>query len=80
MAAADTLPSDTVFLDGELTPQECSRITTKKFLNLYVGHLTLEHTDLWPASEAGARMVTYTRKDDGTRERLERVHEIARGS
>lgn len=22
MAAADTLPSDTVFLDGELTPQE----------------------------------------------------------
>ncbi|MFD8005668.1 hypothetical protein [Streptomyces mirabilis] len=69
-----------MFLDGELTPQECSRTKTKEFLNLYVAHLTLEHPDLWPGSEAGARMMTYTRKNDGTGERLERLHEIARGS
>lgn len=57
-----------------------SRTKTKEFLNPYVGHLTLEHTDLWLGPEAGARMVTYSPKNEETRERLEKLHEIAKGS
>lgn len=58
----------------------CPAPRDKEFLNLYAGQPALEHTDLWPGSEAGARMVTYTRENEGTGERLERLHEIARGS
>lgn len=56
-----------------------TRTKTKEFLNPYVGHLTLEHTDLWLGPEAGARMITYSPKNEETRERLERLLEMARG-
>ncbi len=56
-----------------------TRSKTKEFLNPYVGHLSLEHTDLWLAPEVGARMVTYMPKNEETRERLEKLYEIACG-
>ncbi|TVZ86615.1 helix-turn-helix protein [Streptomyces sp. BK340] len=56
-----------------------TRTKTKEFLNPYVGHLTLEHTDLWLGPEAGARMITYSPKNEETRERLEKLLEMARG-
>ncbi|MFJ9818323.1 helix-turn-helix transcriptional regulator [Streptomyces sp. NPDC101151] len=56
-----------------------SRTKTKEFLNPYVGHLTLEHTDLWLGPEAGARMVTYIPKNEDTRERLEKLYAMAVG-
>ncbi|MFF8862336.1 helix-turn-helix transcriptional regulator [Streptomyces sp. NPDC015139] len=54
------------------------RSRTKEFLNPHVGRLSLEHTDLWLGPEAGARMVTYTPRDEETRERLERLYDLAR--
>ncbi|MFG2952986.1 helix-turn-helix transcriptional regulator [Streptomyces sp. NPDC048291] len=54
------------------------RSRTKHFLNPYVGLLTLEHTDLFLNPASGARMVTYVPVDDGSRERLDRLHELAR--
>lgn len=57
-----------------------TRSRTKEFLNPYVGLLTLEHTDLWLAPEAGARMVTYTPTNPETRQRLERLYELACGT
>lgn len=57
-----------------------TRTKTKEFLNPYVGHLTLEHTDLWLGPEVGARMVTYSPKNEETRERLEKLYEMAKGS
>ncbi|MFF7751299.1 helix-turn-helix transcriptional regulator [Streptomyces sp. NPDC007971] len=57
-----------------------NRTKIKEFLNPYVGHLTLEHTDLWLGPEAGARMVTYTPKNEETRRRLEMLQELAQGS
>ncbi|MEU6085563.1 helix-turn-helix transcriptional regulator [Streptomyces sp. NPDC047085] len=57
-----------------------TRSKTKEFLNPYVGHLTLEHTDLWLGPEPGPRMVTYTPKNEETRERLEKLYELARAS
>ncbi|MFK0151967.1 helix-turn-helix transcriptional regulator [Streptomyces sp. NPDC090499] len=54
------------------------RSRTKHFLNPYVGHLTLEHTDLFLNPGSGARMVTYVPADADTRERLERLHDLAR--
>ncbi|MEU1401845.1 helix-turn-helix transcriptional regulator [Streptomyces sp. NPDC005728] len=57
-----------------------SRTKIKEFLNPYVGHLTLEHTDLWLNPGPGARMVTYTPKNEETRRRLEKLYEIARAS
>ncbi|MER6537438.1 helix-turn-helix transcriptional regulator [Streptomyces sp900105755] len=51
---------------------------TKQFLNPYVGHLTPEHTDLFLNPASGARMVTYVPADQDTRERLERLHDLAR--
>ncbi|MGW2643460.1 helix-turn-helix transcriptional regulator [Streptomyces sp. NPDC001393] len=54
-----------------------ARTKTKEFLNAHVGHLKLEHTDLWLSPEHGPRMVTYTPADDQTRERLERLYDIA---
>lgn len=50
---------------------------TKQFLNPYVGHLTLEHTDLFLNPGSGARMVTYVPADGDSRERLERLHDLA---
>ncbi|WBO66473.1 helix-turn-helix transcriptional regulator [Streptomyces camelliae] len=54
-----------------------ARSKTKEFRHPHVGHLSLEHTDLWLGPEAGARMVTYTAKDEQTRERLEKLYELA---
>ncbi|MFF8727481.1 helix-turn-helix transcriptional regulator [Streptomyces sp. NPDC015171] len=54
-----------------------TRSKTKEFLNPYVGHLTVEHTDLWLGPRLGARMVTYTPVDDDTWERVERLHALA---
>ncbi|WP_460108643.1 helix-turn-helix transcriptional regulator [Streptomyces sp. YKOK-J1] len=56
-----------------------NRSKTKEFLNPYVGHLTLEHTDLWLGPQAGPRLVTYAPKNEETRERLEKLHELAAG-
>ncbi|MGW3465664.1 helix-turn-helix transcriptional regulator [Streptomyces olivaceoviridis] len=56
-----------------------ARSKTKEFLNPYVGRLSLEHTDLWLAPDVGARMVTYTPRNEETRERLEKLYEIACG-
>ncbi|KUN83726.1 XRE family transcriptional regulator [Streptomyces bungoensis] len=54
-----------------------NRSKTKEFLNPYVGHLSLVHTDLWLSPQSGARMVTYTPRNEETRLRLERLHELA---
>ncbi|KUN05202.1 XRE family transcriptional regulator [Streptomyces yokosukanensis] len=54
-----------------------SRSKTKEFRNAHVGHLKLEHTDLWLGPEQGARMVTYIPADEESRERLERLHGLA---
>ncbi|MEU8029440.1 helix-turn-helix transcriptional regulator [Streptomyces sp. NPDC049099] len=57
-----------------------SRHKTKVFRNSHVGRLRLAHTDLWLGPEQGARMVTYTPADEETRERLERLYDIALGT
>ncbi|MFE1949402.1 MULTISPECIES: helix-turn-helix transcriptional regulator [Streptomyces] len=49
----------------------------KHFHNPYVGPLALVHTDLWLTRGGGARMVTYTPVDDASRERLDRLQELA---
>ncbi|GHD98650.1 helix-turn-helix transcriptional regulator [Streptomyces alanosinicus] len=54
-----------------------NRSKTKQFRNAHVGHLDLEHTDLWLGPEQGARMVTYTPADERSRERLARLHDLA---
>lgn len=56
-----------------------TRSKSKEFLNPYVGRLSLEHTDLWLAPDVGARMVTYTPRNEETRQRLEKLYEIAHG-
>ncbi|PWI20825.1 DNA-binding protein [Streptomyces sp. Act143] len=50
----------------------------KEFLNRYVGPVAVHHTDMWLGPEAGPRMVTYVPADEESRERLERLHAIAR--
>ncbi|MFE0385154.1 helix-turn-helix transcriptional regulator [Streptomyces bungoensis] len=54
-----------------------NRTKTKEFLNPYVGRLSLVHTDLWLSPQSGARMVTYTPKNEETRLRLEKLYELA---
>lgn len=54
-----------------------TRGKTKKFVNPYVGLVTVDHTDLWLAPDLGARMVTYAPSDEESRERLEKLHAIA---
>ncbi|MEU6771367.1 helix-turn-helix transcriptional regulator [Streptomyces sp. NPDC046759] len=56
-----------------------NRNKTKEFLHPRVGHLKLEHTDLWLGPEAGARMVTYTPFDEQSRERLQKLYDFALG-
>ncbi|CAL9438934.1 hypothetical protein SUDANB96_02218 [Streptomyces sp. enrichment culture] len=53
------------------------RSKRKQFLNRHVGLVTVDHTDLWLAPEAGPRMVTYVPADEVSRERLERLHAMA---
>ncbi|MFG3245452.1 helix-turn-helix domain-containing protein [Streptomyces sp. NPDC048187] len=50
----------------------------KEFLNRHVGRIRVDHTDLWLGPEPGPRMVTYAPADDVSRERLEKLHAIAR--
>ncbi|UFR04590.1 helix-turn-helix transcriptional regulator [Streptomyces sp. Go40/10] len=57
-----------------------TRSRYKEFRNPHVGLLTLEHTDLWLSPESGARMVTYTPRDEVTRERLERLYALTCGA
>jgi hypothetical protein len=54
-----------------------TRSKTKQFRNQYVGLLSLDHTDLWLAPDAGARMVTYAPTDEESRDGLARLQEIA---
>ncbi|MET8470846.1 helix-turn-helix transcriptional regulator [Streptomyces sp. NPDC006422] len=49
----------------------------KHFHNRHVGPLSVAHTDLWLGRDCGARVVTYTPVDDVTRERLEKLQELA---
>lgn len=49
----------------------------KQFVNTHVGHLTLDHTDLWLSPHNGPRLVTYAPTDEVSRERLEKLHTIA---
>ncbi|WP_435847715.1 hypothetical protein [Streptomyces fumanus] len=56
------------------------RSKSKEFLNRHVGRLVFDHTDLWLGPGSGPRMVTYVPADDTTRERVARLHAIARGS
>ncbi|WTV78475.1 helix-turn-helix transcriptional regulator [Streptomyces sp. NBC_00028] len=53
------------------------RTKRKEFLNRYVGRITVEHTDMWLGPEAGPRMVTYAPADEESKERLERLQEMA---
>jgi len=53
------------------------RSRRKEFMNRYVGHVSVDHTDLWLGPEAGPRMVTYAPADEESRRRLERLHAIA---
>jgi len=55
------------------------RTKRKEFDNRYVGRITVDHTDLWLGPELGPRMVTYAPSDEESRERLERLHEMALG-
>ncbi|MEU6383319.1 helix-turn-helix transcriptional regulator [Streptomyces bauhiniae] len=54
-----------------------SRSKTKEFLNRHVGHLTLEHTDLWLSPDQGPRIVIYPPKNEESRARLEKLHAMA---
>ncbi|MBX9395245.1 helix-turn-helix transcriptional regulator [Streptomyces sp. TRM72054] len=53
------------------------RTKRKEFLNRYVGRVVLDHTDLWLSPDTGPRMVTYVPADEESRERLEKLRDIA---
>ncbi|MCX3286434.1 helix-turn-helix domain-containing protein [Streptomyces sp. NEAU-H22] len=53
------------------------RTKRKEFLNRHVGRVTVDHTDLWLTPGTGPRIVTYVPADGESRERLERLREIA---
>ncbi|MFR0352475.1 helix-turn-helix transcriptional regulator [Streptomyces sediminimaris] len=53
------------------------RSKRKEFDNRYVGRITVDHTDLWLGPELGPRMVTYAPADEVSRERLEKLRQIA---
>ncbi|WP_078916678.1 helix-turn-helix transcriptional regulator [Streptomyces viridochromogenes] len=53
------------------------RSKRKEFLNRHVGRVAVDHTDLWLSPDVGPRMVTYVPVDEGSRKRLEELHEIA---
>ncbi len=50
----------------------------KEFDNAYVGRVSVDHTDMWLSPGEGPRMVTYTPADEQSRQRLEKLHAIAR--
>ncbi|MFJ9242653.1 helix-turn-helix transcriptional regulator [Streptomyces sp. NPDC101776] len=50
----------------------------KEFRNPHVGRITVDHSDLWLGPSRGPRMVTYAPADEESRQRLERLYEIAR--
>ncbi|WP_326612318.1 helix-turn-helix transcriptional regulator [Streptomyces scopuliridis] len=53
---------------------------TKRFVNVQVGQLNLEHTNLWLGPSAGPRLVSYVPVDDETRLRLEKLQAFAQAS
>ncbi|MET9968689.1 XRE family transcriptional regulator, partial [Streptomyces sp. NPDC006356] len=53
------------------------RSKRKEFLNRHVGRVVVDHTDLWLSPEVGPRMVTYVPADGESKERLERLNQIA---
>ncbi|MFC9126825.1 helix-turn-helix domain-containing protein [Streptomyces sp. NPDC057099] len=53
------------------------RTKRKEFLNRHVGRIAVDHTDLWLTPGSGPRIVTYVPADEESRERLERLREIA---
>lgn len=50
---------------------------SKYIRNAHVGLLHLEHTTLWLGPGTGPRLVSYVPLDRETRERLERLEELA---
>ncbi|MCB5178827.1 helix-turn-helix transcriptional regulator [Streptomyces antimicrobicus] len=50
---------------------------SKYIRNPYVGLLHVEHTNLWLGPAQGARLVAYVPLDEETRERLERLRDLA---
>jgi hypothetical protein len=50
---------------------------TKRFLNHHVGLLTFDFAHLWLGPRHGPRITTYTPADAVTRERLDRLYELA---
>ncbi|MET9497005.1 helix-turn-helix transcriptional regulator [Streptomyces sp. NPDC006552] len=59
----------------EVVRSQTSKV--KHFLNPHVGLVRVVHTDLWLGRDGGARLLTYTAADDVSRERLDRLHEVA---
>ncbi|GAA3822506.1 helix-turn-helix transcriptional regulator [Streptomyces coacervatus] len=51
----------------------------KEFLNLLVGRVVVDQTELWLGPEVGSRMVTYVPADEESRVRMENLHKIALG-
>ncbi|WP_255951399.1 helix-turn-helix transcriptional regulator [Streptomyces odontomachi] len=49
----------------------------KQFRNADVGLLDVDHTDLWLGPVNGPRLVSYTPVDERTRERMEKLQELA---
>lgn len=54
-----------------------ARSKTKEFRNAEVGLVRLFHTDLWLGPQQGPRMVTYTPADDESRQRIEKLYDLA---
>jgi transcriptional regulator with XRE-family HTH domain len=48
---------------------------TKRALHPDAGLLLLDYTNLWVGQQVGIRIIAFTPADDGTRRRLERLHE-----
>lgn len=49
----------------------------KEFLNRLVGRVVVDQTELWLGPEVGSRMVTYVPADGESRQRMERLHDMA---
>jgi hypothetical protein len=53
------------------------RTKRKEFDNRHVGRITVHHTDLWLGPALGPRIVTYAPADEPSRQRLEKLQQIA---
>ncbi|MFF7729923.1 helix-turn-helix transcriptional regulator [Streptomyces sp. NPDC008001] len=52
---------------------------TRTLWHAEAGDLRLNHTSLWTGPHPGGRLLTFTPADERTRERLDRLSEVARG-